>query len=54
MTASLDRADIGVEGAADPSPPPPAESADPFIVAIDGYEGPLDLLLALADRKSVV
>lgn len=53
MTASLERADIGVEVAADPSPPPPAEGADPFIVAIDGYEGPLDLLLALAREQKV-
>lgn len=40
----------------DPAPEssPPAEAgADPFVVAIDGYEGPLDLLLALAREQKV-
>ncbi len=53
MTTSLDRADAVVGAAAEGAVPPAAQGADPFIVAIDGYEGPLDLLLALAREQKV-
>lgn len=53
MTASLDCANSGPDAAADRAPPPAEASVDPFIVAIDGYEGPLDLLLALAREQKV-
>ncbi|MFZ1416169.1 MAG: ScpA family protein, partial [Defluviicoccus sp.] len=49
----LDPAKPGLDPATEALLLPPASGADPFIVAIDGYEGPLDLLLALAREQKV-
>lgn len=53
MTAGLDAVKSGRDRALKPLLQPPASGADPFIVALDGYEGPLDLLLALAREQKV-